>query len=137
MKKLGKAGGNKSCNEKGRTIISAGFEVFLLFVFLSIYPLTAYATAPTDLKLAYNPATQTLQATITHASPAPSFHYIKKVEIKKNGEVISSNEYNNQPDRLTFSYTYEIPAAEGDVLEVTASCNIWGSKTEKLTIGNK
>lgn len=137
MKKLLKRGENRGFTVAGKMIVSAGSAALMLFLFLSINPSSAHATAPTDLKLAYNPATQTLQATITHASPAPSFHYIKKVEIKKNGEVISANEYNNQPDRLTFSYTYEIPAAEGDVLEVTASCNIWGSKTEKLTIGNK
>ena len=133
-KNFEKAGGNKRCNGARRTIISAGFVVFLLFIFLSIHSIPAYATAPKDLKLVYDSNTQTLHATITHSSPAPTFHYIKKVEIKKNGELISTNDYKNQPDKSTFSYTYTIPASEGDILEVTASCNLWGAKTEKVTI---
>lgn len=134
-KNFEKAEENKGCTGGRRIIISAGFAVSLLFLSLVIYPISAYATAPKDLKLAYDSKTQTLQATIAHPSPVPKFHYIKKVEIKKNGEVVSTNTYKNQPDKSTFSYTYMMPATEGDVIEVTASCNLWGSKTEKVTIG--
>jgi hypothetical protein len=130
-----KAGGNNRYTGGRKTNISAGFVVFLLFLSLVIYPISAYATAPKDLKLVYDSNAQTLHVTITHQSPVPTFHYIKKVEIKKNGEVVSTNIYKNQPDKSTFSYTYTIPAEEGDVFEVTASCNLWGSKTEKVTIG--
>jgi hypothetical protein len=56
------------------------------------------------------------------------------VEIKMNGKSVSSNDYKSQPDKSQFVYSYKVQAAKGDVLEVTASCNIYGSKTVKLTV---
>ncbi|MGV8081792.1 MAG: hypothetical protein AB2L22_17225 [Syntrophales bacterium] len=94
----------------------------------------AQAHAPSDLKFSYDAAAQTLQVTITHSSPVPSSHYIKKVEISKDKKVLVSQDYKSQPDAPAFSYSYRIPAVPGDVLEVKATCNLWGSKSAKFTI---
>jgi hypothetical protein len=94
----------------------------------------AQATAPSSLKLSYDAATRTLQVTITHPSSFPTSHYIKNVEIRKDGKTILSQNYKSQPDAPAFSYSYRIQAAPGDILEVKASCSLWGSRTEKLTI---
>jgi len=75
-----------------------------------------------------------LTVTITHKSPFPNSHYIKIVEIKKNGIVVSTNKYENQPDQTTFTYTYKVPAAAGETLEVKVSCSLFGSKTTNLTM---
>jgi hypothetical protein len=99
-----------------------------------IAPVPANATPPSDVQLSYNMSDQTLTATITHASFMPGIHYIKTVEIKKNGQTISTNTYKSQPDKKTFTYTYKIPAGIGDEFEVTASCNMYGSKTVKIVV---
>jgi desulfoferrodoxin (superoxide reductase-like protein) len=78
--------------------------------------------------------TQTLSVTINHYTLSAGSHYIKYVEIKKNGEANSKNEYGSQPKGPIFTYTYKIVAAKGDVFEVTATCNLWGHKTSTLTI---
>ena len=106
----------------------------LILMALTLFPMTASAHAPKDVQLSYDLASKTLNVTITHASFMPTSHYIKTVEIKKNGAVASTNNYNNQPDKSSFTYTYVLPAAEGDVLEVTAACNIYGSKTVDLKV---
>jgi hypothetical protein len=98
------------------------------------FPAPANATPPSDIQLAYNMSDQTLTATITHASFMPGIHYIKTVEIKKNGQTISTNTYKNQPDKKVFTYYYKIPAIAGDELEVTASCSMYGSKTVKMGV---
>ncbi|MGA2527078.1 MAG: hypothetical protein ABSF79_10740 [Smithellaceae bacterium] len=111
------------------------FQVVLfIFLFLCFSPQLSYATAPKSVDLIYDMKTQTLSVTIDHYTLAANMHYIESVEIKKNGEPISKNEYDNQPTGSIFTYTYKIPAAKGDVLEVTATCNLWGHKTSTLTV---
>lgn len=101
---------------------------------LAFLPNTASAHPPKDIGLSYDATSKTLTAVITHTSVSPTMHYIKQVEIKKNGVVLSNNLYKSQPDKTSFTYTYTAPAAPGDVLEVTGTCNIYGSKTVKLDI---
>ncbi|MGC9975601.1 MAG: hypothetical protein ABSC57_02615 [Syntrophales bacterium] len=67
-----------------------------------------------------------LAVTITHPSFFPNYHYIKYVEIKKNGADVMKNIYESQPDVDTFAYTNKIPVAEGETLEATARCGWWG-----------
>lgn len=117
------------------------FKAYQIFIYSLIicaacfmYPSASYATPPSDVKLVYDLKSQTLDVTITHKSPFPNFHYIKTVEIKNSGNVVSTNKYENQPDKNTFTYSYKIPAKKGEFLEVTASCNLYGSKTVSLTV---
>ncbi len=96
----------------------------------------ASAHAPQDIQLSYDSASMTLTVTITHNTIAPTMHYVKQVEIKKNGTLVSSNLYESQADKTSFTYTYSFPAAKGDVIEVTGTCNFFGSSTAKLDIDN-
>lgn len=99
-----------------------------------LFPATGMAHAPKEVVLSYDQAKHTLEVRITHSSMSPTFHYVKKVELKKNGQAVSVNEYKSQPDQATFSYVYPVEVGQADVLEATATCNIFGSKTEKLKI---
>jgi hypothetical protein len=116
-----------------KSIIISGF--ILLFLVIWSYPQDSYANPPQDVKVSYDSGSQVLTVTITHKSPAKGFHYIKYVEIKKNGDVLSNNKYDSQPEPETFTYTYNLPAAKGDMLEVTATCNMWGHKTTTFVVG--
>lgn len=99
------------------------------------FPFQAFANAPKEVLPAYDAAAKTLTVKITHPSSSPTFHYIDHVEIKKGGKTLLSTDYKSQPDKESFAYTYPIDAAPGDVLEVKAGCSIFGSRTEKLTVG--
>jgi len=107
--------------------------LFILMVFC-LYPQASYANAPQDVKLEYDSSAQTLAVTITHKSSFPGFHHIKYVEIKKNSVIISTTNYDSQPAESTFTYTYKVAAAEGDKLEVIATCSLSGSKTATITV---
>ncbi|HOS97012.1 MAG TPA: hypothetical protein PLR71_02490 [Deltaproteobacteria bacterium] len=112
----------------------------LLFMIVALaafswFPTTASAHPPAEVRLSYDAASQTLTVTITHSTIIPSWHYVKQVEIVKNGAPVSSNKYESQPGKTSFTYTFAVPAAPGDVLEVTCTCNILGSRTAKLQIG--
>jgi desulfoferrodoxin (superoxide reductase-like protein) len=108
--------------------------VLILLTVFCLYPQTSFATSPKDVKLEYDANAQMLTVTVTHKTSSPNYHYIKYVEIKKGGEVVSNNKYENQPDQEIFTYKYKVTAAEGETIEVTATCSIIGSKTAQLTV---
>jgi hypothetical protein len=112
--------------------------IFSVFLFVSmvfcLYPQVSYADAPKDVTLEYDSSAQTLAVTIAHKSSFTGFHHIKTVEIKKNSAVISTTNYDTQPAESPFTYTYKVAAAEGDKLEVTATCSLSGSKTATITV---
>jgi hypothetical protein len=109
----------------------------ILSILCCLYPQMSFATSPQDVKLAYDAGTQMLTVTITHPSSFPNYHYIKYVAITKNGADVMKNTYESQPDMDTFAYTYKVPAADGETLEVTATCSMYGYKTVNMTIGKK
>lgn len=108
--------------------------ILILFAVCFMYPQTSLANPPQDVKLSYDSQSQMLTIAITHKSSFPSFHYIKNVEVKKNGTVVSANQYENQPGQATFTYSYKVPAVAGEMLEAKASCSLYGSKTTNLTV---
>jgi len=61
-------------------------------------------------------------------------HHVKTVEIKKNNMIVSTTNYDTQPKDVPFTYTYKVEATKGDKLEVTATCNLSGSKTATLAV---
>lgn len=92
------------------------------------------AHAPSQIALEYNLNLQTLEVTLVHDVSDPATHYVYKIEIRKNGVVYTTQEFESQSTDSTFSYTFSVPAARGDVLEVTAECNLGGSIRGELEI---
>ncbi len=114
-----------------RTAIAVVMQALFLPL---VFPFPAAASAPDEVALSYDAAKRTLEVKITHPSKSPQRHYIEKVEVAKNGSFVTQGEYKEQPAQATYSYTYPVTAAPGDVLEAKAICSILGSKTGKLTV---
>lgn len=112
---------------------------YLFFLFLCIvcmlYSSSVGAHPPSEVTLSYDETEKTLTVTITHTTKDPAGHYVKSVEIKKNGKSLGVHSYQSQLDTSTFSYTYKVSASRGDLLEVIAVCNKFGSKTGTLRVG--
>ena len=113
-------------------LILIGLFIIVTAVFPALHPMVAGAHPPGAIILTYDLPPQTLQVTITHTRFSDN-HYIGKLEIKKNGNLVSLKEYKSQPAE-TFTYAFKVTAVAVDVLEVTAYCSKFGSKSEKLTI---
>ena len=125
-------------NPRGRGRLHGGAVaacILMTALLLALLPAPGGAHPPKEVVLSYDQAKKILEFRITHILKDPASHYIKKVEIKKNGTASGVTEYQSQPGPETFSYTYPLDAAPGDLIEVKASCSIFGSKTEKLTVG--
>jgi hypothetical protein len=127
--------GKNLSKEKGSRLVAVVVFIFSAILLIAGFPLSATAHSPKDVVLTYDQANKMLEVRITHSVKDPTSHYIKKVEIKKNGKESGVTEYQSQPGPETFSYTYPLDAAPGDVIEVKATCSIFGSKTGKLTVG--
>ena len=99
-----------------------------------LYSAFAFAHPPQDMVLDYDIDTQILSVSITHISPAPNSHYVNRIDVERNDEVIISEEYDSQPTTSEYTNTYDISAVIGDELIVTAYCNIQGSITRSITV---
>ena len=106
-----------------------------LAIFCLLNPGAAIADPPQEITAAYDSEKQTLTVSVTHKTTFPGLHYVKQIDIRKNGAPAGSYPFKSQPDKRTFTEIYEVPAAEGDVLEITAVCNLQGDKTATLTVG--
>ncbi len=115
-------------------MIKKGFGFFVVFLFVIFISSTVEATPPKSVTLEYNSSSHVLTVTIEHKSPFPTRHYIKNVTIKKNGEMVAPYTYTSQPDKTRFTYTYPVAAEQGDKLDVTAKCSLFGSKTEQIVV---
>lgn len=101
----------------------AGFSPILASAFLLLLlTIPAAATAPSDITITYNPDMHRLFVTVTHPTENPETHYIRGVQVKINGEVISDPTYKNQTGRTSFTKSYDVMANPGDSVWVVATC---------------
>jgi desulfoferrodoxin (superoxide reductase-like protein) len=84
--------------------------------------------------LEYDINTNVLAVTITHETPSPSLHYIEKIEVYKNNDLVISEDYESQPNQDTYTKNFDIVAEIDDELKVIAYCNIQGSITRTITV---
>lgn len=106
--------------------------IFVSALFALSLPCTAPAHSPEKVDVSYDVKTQTLSIKIIHPSNNPDRHFVKEVEVKKNGQVVQRGVYSKQPGD-TFVYTFQVAATGADTFEITALCNIRGSMTVKFS----
>ncbi len=106
--------------------------IIMLLIGILMTSMQAGATSPRYMKLQYQP--DTLTVTILHFSPITKIHYVYKVDIKNNGNLVTSQTYQSQPRLFFYTYTYNITATTGDIISVTAYCSLFGKLTRSITI---
>lgn len=92
--------------------------------------------APDSIDLRYDYSDQILNVTISHDVPVLPLdqHYIESITVLKNEVEVISETYSNQPSRDAFSLEFLVDAEDGDVIEVSAVCNLQGELTEEMTV---
>jgi len=107
---------------------SAAVLVLAAVAFLLAIPAAAHS--PADMTVSYDPNTAKISVTITHIVDNTANHYLSRVKVKLNGNVISDPDYKSQPTKDTFTLTYDVNANAGDEIWVTATC-VRGGVLEK------
>lgn len=110
------------------------YGIVLMLVAVLILPIQVIAHPPQDMVLEYDIETEIFSVTIVHNSPAPSVHYVNKIEIERNEELVITENYDSQPTTSEYTYTFEFQAVVGDELTVIAYCNIQGSIIRSIIV---
>jgi hypothetical protein len=108
--------------------------ILVLAVCACLLIIPAAAHAPTDMKISFDPGTAKIYVTITHPVDDPATHYLSRVQVKLNGDVISDPDYKSQPTKDTFTLTYDVNANPGDEIWVTATCVRGGTLEKSYTV---
>ena len=109
-------------------ITPAALVILALAVCLIAVPAAAHS--PAGMDISFDPNTAKISVTITHQVDDPATHYLSRVKVKLNGNVISDPDYKSQPAKDTFTLTYDVNAAAGDEVWVTTTC-VRGGVLEK------
>jgi hypothetical protein len=115
--------------EDRQSIRTAAHVFLVLAAALCFFMVPVTAHAPSNITIGYNPDMHKLSVTITHPVDDPKTHYIRGVQVKINGAVISDPVYKSQPGRTSFTYTYDVMANPGDAVWVIATC-VYGQSLE-------
>lgn len=103
----------------------------LVFAFSS----PAYAHPPSDIKIAFDPATKMLTAVIIHNVADPLSHYIKKVDVGLNGKEIIEQAVSRQDNPGSQTVICLVPdVKDGDVLSVEGHCSISGKLQKEIKV---
>jgi len=114
----------------------------LVFVFvlslLSLLVVSSFlvsAHSPSNMDLSYNATSKELGVSLSHQVSDPNSHYVFNVVVYINNVVTINQNYSSQPGS-SFDYQFNVVnVSDGDVIKVTALCNLGGSITEQITIG--
>jgi hypothetical protein len=108
----------------------------LIFALSFVCSSSVFAHPATAVMPSYDAASKILTVKIIHTSSRPNFHYIYKIEIEVNGQIVVSDDTlkaQTSADGLT--YTAPLTGIkDSDTVKVTAICNRSGEKTGTLTI---
>jgi hypothetical protein len=104
----------------------------LLTILLMALTCVTAAHPPAALQPSYSERTGEVLLTVTHVVEDPATHFIRQIEIRKNGEMVISEWYTSQPSTGTFTYRYPVPLNPGDEVVATAECSVGGSATARF-----
>lgn len=114
-----------------------GFFATLMLVALTSFPMPVSAHSPSGVEIDYDAETNTLSVDVYHTVSDPNSHYIEEIEVYLNDVLEIERTYTSQESTSSMSDTFIIEATDGDVIEVEAYCNQFGSFENTLTIGNE
>jgi len=107
--------------------------LFVSIICLTMISTQATAHSPGFMNLKYSE--NDLRVIIFHFSLSPfRSHYVYRIEIEINGELILEENYDTQPRFFFLKYNFEITAEPGDEITVTAYCSLFGQKTKTITL---
>ena len=106
--------------------------LFLSVLFLQAAPVNAHT--PASIILDYDFGTQVLTVQVSHSVTDPNSHFIIQIVVEKNSVEFITRDFTSQPSTSGITETFDVPAVEGDVLRVTASCNFVGDAVDSFTV---
>ena len=111
--------------------------VVVLLVLLA-FSLKTYTHPPTKIDMGFDNEEKILRVEIHHPVLLVRNHYINKIEVYLNDDLIIVQDFKLQLTKKTQKAGYFIfEAKEGDVIKVKAICNKHGDRTSSLVVQKK
>lgn len=107
---------------------------FLLTLSLLVLSVPAVSHPPSSMELDYAGEDRVLTVQITHRVGNPSNHYVEKISVYKNGNMVLEESYSEQDNNSGGEYEFELKAQNGDSIEARADCNQFGNISQSLEI---
>lgn len=104
-----------------------------LIVIIGFIPLSAHPAS--QVTLSYDQETQILRVDFEHKVSNALVHFINKIEVKLNDNIIIEQKIDIQDTKDGGTFIYKVPGLEpGDKISVTTECNKNGKKSAELEI---
>ena len=94
------------------------------------------AHAPSSVTLDYDFGTQVLSVEVAHGVSDADTHYIIQIVVEKNSVEFTTRDYTVQDTTSGMSDTFDVPAVDGDVLRVIATCNAIGEHVNTIAVSD-
>ncbi|MBS3788734.1 hypothetical protein KGY79_11125, partial [Candidatus Bipolaricaulota bacterium] len=83
----------------------------LLIITIALFFSTVSAHQPSNMELSYDPIAGKLQVNIGHRVGNISGHYIERVTIRRNGDIVHEENYQVQQKRSGGTFQYDLSAS--------------------------
>lgn len=112
-----------------KATIATAISIFLLFGSIAL----AHAHPPKSVQLSWNAGT--LGVNISHSVNDPNKHYVYRVIVYVNNDVVTQKEYKSQPNGAGLTDSFSLGQLKsGTNIKVEAFCVIMGSTTGSITV---
>jgi desulfoferrodoxin (superoxide reductase-like protein) len=108
-------------------------KLILVLAFVLIFSANGFCHNPSDIKVTIKEGG--IDLVVSHSVSNPATHYVKRIEVKLNGENSAEKDFKSQTDDMTQKTSFDILSLKkGDVLEITAYCSKYGEFTKSVTV---
>jgi hypothetical protein len=109
-------------------------RIFLLSLCMVLaYCTCGFCHSPSDIEVTAKK--EGIDLVVSHSVQDPASHYVKKIEVKLNGENKAQKDFTSQTDNMSQKTSIDIASLKkGDVLEITAYCSRFGQLTKSVTV---
>jgi desulfoferrodoxin (superoxide reductase-like protein) len=111
------------------------YIISVLLCLIAFASFKVFGHPPSEVELKFDFQTKILNVKVSHSTNDVSKHYIKKIEVYLDDELMVGQNFKTQKDNKIQEALYFLnDAAVGNKIKVKATCSIFGSKTEEIVI---
>jgi hypothetical protein len=116
-----------------KTVKRLGAGIIISFLTVMIFSGTAFSHPPKSVALSLKGGI--LSVNVSHSVDNPDKHYIYRIIIYRDNQIVVSRDYKSQPSTDGLSDTFDIGASRpGSVIKAEAFCVIMGSASGSITV---
>jgi hypothetical protein len=107
--------------------------LILSLAFVLVFFTNAFCHSPSGINVTVKEGV--IDVVVFHSVSDPATHYVKRVEVTRNGEKAAAKDFTSQTDDMSQKTSFDnLSLKKGDVLELTAYCSRNGNAKQSVTV---